>query len=181
AARQCAVLTACVLAVAWLGWWPVSPLWSVGRADARAQSCRANLKSLCLGLQMYAEDYDGRLPMCSTSNDLVGVDYERLAYDLAQPCPNAKAVLGGGAIFPYVKNTGVFFCPSDPWNLDWRGRPIADRYPEPGISYTWNAAVAGQLIADLPDDTWVLRDREPWHRGGRNVGYVNGRAAWVRE
>ena len=139
------------------------------------------MRYLGTALIMYTEDW-GALPQCTHANELVGVDYQKLEEYRQMPRRDrpAKPPLRGGAIWPYLKNQGIFFCPSDPWNLDWRGRLIFDRFPEPGISCTWNAAVAGKKLEDLPPDTWLLRDRQPWHFGGWNVVQADGTADWQR-
>ncbi|MBM3472284.1 MAG: DUF1559 domain-containing protein [Armatimonadetes bacterium] len=159
-----------------------SPLFAKTRAFGRRTSCQSNLKQLRLGLNMYAEDWDGKLPACDTANDLPGVDYGRLAAIEADAADvvGSKGALGRGAIWPYVKNAGLFFCPSDPANWDWRGWYRMDRFPSPGISYAWNAELAGRKLSSIPNDEWLLRDREPWHNRGWNLVMRDGQATWQR-
>ena len=70
------------------------PVFARARENARKSTCQSNLKQLSTGILMYTQDYDemfGNLGYCN------------------QP---------GGALFwhdiisPYLKNTGVFRCPS---------------------------------------------------------------------
>jgi hypothetical protein len=183
------LLASAFLYLVWPSW---SPLWRPTRAAAQATACQSNLRSLGKALSAYAVDADGHLPTCGSANDLLGVDYEQLEAMLAplmasdeialiQPSITPRAHLGGGPLDAYLRNASIFFCPSDPSNLDSRGRPIIDRFPEPGISYTWNEAAAGNTLEAMPPDTWLLRDREPWHNGGRNVVDAEGRAMWRPE
>jgi hypothetical protein len=182
AARNAAVGVLLALATAYVVWPEWSPFAKGARDMARNASCQANLKSLGLSLRMYAEAWDGRLPPCKTANDLVGVDYDKLRAMLAQRPPVGPpwAALGGGPLHEVLRNAQMFGCPSDPANFDWRGRPVLDRYPEPGVSYAWNAKWAGKRITSVPDGEWLLRDREPWHHGGWNVVFRDARVKWQR-
>ncbi len=65
------------------------PVFGRARENARRSSCQSNLKQIGLGLQQYAQDYDGWTPGSIIAN-------------LAWP----------SAIFPYVKSQQLFSCPS---------------------------------------------------------------------
>ena len=63
------------------------PVFARARENARRASCQSNMKQLGLGMLQYAQDYDEKY---------------------------SDATVGwGGAIFPYVKSTQVYVCPSD--------------------------------------------------------------------
>ena len=70
------------------------PVFAQAREKARATSCLSNSKQLGLGLMMYVQDWDETYPWSAYGPDLDHVD--------AWP----------DLIFPYVKNDGVFNCPS---------------------------------------------------------------------
>ncbi len=169
-----------ILAGVMVLWFPTSPVFHRAVDHARQISCQSDLRMLGNALRMYAMDNDDRLPLCKVANDLPGVDYTRQAQARARGW-GAKGMLGGGAIWPYMNNGGIFFCPSDEWNRDCFGRAIADRFPVPGIGYTWNASAAGKAVAALPLDTWLFHDREPWHFHGWNVAFPDGSAKWCAE
>ena len=96
------------------------PVFARARESARRASCQSNLKQLALGVTMYAQDYDETMPRLGSSSD-------------HQPDPivpgntqfNFQPDYGGpfyyhtwaSAIYPYVKNTQVFLCPSNPKNF----------------------------------------------------------------
>jgi prepilin-type N-terminal cleavage/methylation domain-containing protein/prepilin-type processing-associated H-X9-DG protein len=71
------------------------PVFAQAREKGRSASCLSNEKQLGIGLQMYAQDYDGTLMQTT---------YEIPTYK----------VHWSYVLQPYVKNDAVFVCPSDP-------------------------------------------------------------------
>ncbi len=77
------------------------PVFARAREKARQASCASNIKQLQLGITMYTQDYDELMP--------------REDYNLP---PSAAGNDVGedstwrGVIFPYVKNSQLFQCPS---------------------------------------------------------------------
>lgn len=67
------------------------PVFARARENARKSNCQSNLKQMGIAFTMYAQDYDERL---------FGARMHKEGWT--------------GAIQPYVKNTGIFACPS--WN-----------------------------------------------------------------
>jgi hypothetical protein len=173
------------LGAVYLLWPEWSPLFAPTREFARGSACESQLKGLGRALQMYAESWDGRLPLCKTANGLAGVRHDLLDNIRAHGSPRGSPprpwrVLGGGPLQDSLRNATMYFCPSDPANCDWRGHLIIDRFPEPGISYAWNAKWAGKRLQQVPADEWLLRDRGPWHNGGWYVVRGDGRVEWQR-
>ncbi|MDH7568618.1 MAG: DUF1559 domain-containing protein [Armatimonadota bacterium] len=70
------------------------PVFARARENARKSACQSNLKQLGNGILMYAQDYDETLPM---------------SY---YPLPQAQRQSYMQIIQPYIKNVGVFDCPS---------------------------------------------------------------------
>jgi prepilin-type N-terminal cleavage/methylation domain-containing protein/prepilin-type processing-associated H-X9-DG protein len=83
------------------------PVFARAREKARQASCQSNLKQLVLGFKMYASDYDGRFPQWAWGlRRCGGANYANLLV--------SDGMVGwDGAIFPYVKNTQVYLCPSN--------------------------------------------------------------------
>jgi prepilin-type N-terminal cleavage/methylation domain-containing protein/prepilin-type processing-associated H-X9-DG protein len=73
------------------------PVFAQARAAARKASCASNVRQLGVGLQMYVQDYDQMYPYWSWG----------------ERGTNGISSLWHVAIFPYVKNTGIYSCPSD--------------------------------------------------------------------
>ncbi|MEO6907138.1 MAG: DUF1559 domain-containing protein [Abditibacteriaceae bacterium] len=94
------------------------PVFARARENARRASCMSNMKQLGLGLFMYSQDYDEKLP----SGSLLGGFGQLYGMGWA------------GELYPYVKNAQVFRCPSDSYTST-----AADQY---ALSYAYNLAIA---------------------------------------
>src|SRR5438128_288807 len=71
------------------------PVFSQAREKARSTTCQSNLKQLGLAVKMYLQDYDETYPP-----GLV---------------PFGKGIVSALTLLqPYMKNTGIARCPSDP-------------------------------------------------------------------
>jgi len=101
------------------------PVFAQARAAARKASCLSNLKQLGLGVRMYSQDYDEIYPYWSWSDNYTGTGNFRSLWYVA--------------IFPYVKNTGLYKCPSD---VNAWGQASTD-------GYWWNVPKA-QRLKDAP-------------------------------
>ncbi len=73
------------------------PVFGRARENARRSSCQSNMKQLGLGIMQYTQDYDERMPAI-----FLGINN------------TASEITWRYAIYPYVKNTQVYFCPSLP-------------------------------------------------------------------
>src|SRR5438874_13552245 len=78
------------------------PVFAQAREKARGAACLSNGKQMALGLMMYAEDYDQRLPRVWTG---------------PVPKTNTPARDWKDDIQPYCKNWDFFRCPSRPTQL----------------------------------------------------------------
>ena len=78
------------------------PVGSRSRENARRSSCQSNLKQIGLGFMQYMRDYDEQFPHDYADSDGSG-DYN----------PNFDAGWMRN-LQPYLKNTAVFQCPSEP-------------------------------------------------------------------
>ncbi len=75
------------------------PVFARAREKARQANCGSNMKQLGLAAAMYAQDYDELIV------------YEDLDYN-GSGAEDAGDATWRGMLFPYVKNVGVFVCPS---------------------------------------------------------------------
>ncbi len=172
------------------------PVFARAREKARQTSCLSNLKQISLGLLMYAQDFDERLPG---------------TYTMVPPGP-WPLVHWGQLIQPYVKNAQLGLCPSDdnpPWGIsygantevmpDSRGDFSASiggiTYPAETLmvfdawnSSTWcstgnwwgvrtcSATCWGGRAAGLRNDGVDISR----HNGGFNAALCDGHAKWFK-
>ena len=103
------------------------PVFAQAREKARQASCLSNTKQIGLALQLYVDDYDETFPSMGTwGHTLNGY--------LGQPSLNTPV----GALFPYIKNKGIFCCPSA--KKDGSVTLDVQAY----VSYIWNGCVFGR-------------------------------------
>ncbi|MBC8136110.1 MAG: DUF1559 domain-containing protein [Fibrella sp.] len=81
------------------------PVFAQAREKARSISCVSNLKQIGLGIMMYAQDHDETYPINHA---------DWCASYLGNPdsFDNCKYASWTQEIYPYMKNAGIFFCPS---------------------------------------------------------------------
>lgn len=125
------------------------PVFAKAREKARQASCLSNLKQIGMGLMMYAQDFDERLP--ATYQDMVGgIDWPLYSWR--------------GAMYPYVKNSQLFVCPSD-------SAPGADPSPNSlgPVSYAANDRVmlanrgpVSNTIGDITEPANTLMVFDSW-------------------
>ena len=114
------------------------PVFARAREKARQTSCLSNCKQLGLGMHMYAQDYDERLLIhCPGWPEYDGVNHH---------------ACWAGMIYPYVKNTQLFACPTygDSHNMGgqtmWAGPATSQVVPR---SYGWNFALDTQSLGKV--------------------------------
>jgi len=77
------------------------PVFAKAREKARQSSCLSNVKQIGLGLLQYAQDFDERLP-ATYQWYVQGNDWPLYSWRMC--------------VYPYVKNSQIFRCPSDNQN-----------------------------------------------------------------
>ena len=85
------------------------PAFARARENARKTSCLSNLKQLGLGFMQYTQDYDERLPNVSDNTATTPVLGNWTSYSGTPVVFDPSK----GSIFPYIKSTQIFVCPSD--------------------------------------------------------------------
>ncbi|MFN0068117.1 MAG: type II secretion system protein [Limisphaerales bacterium] len=151
---------------------------ALGRAKGKARGtyCLGNLRQLGLGVNLYADDYNGKLPHAEA--------LPSMPVSASNSLPSIRAVIGTNYL---AGAAGVWKCPDDRvgyWKLD-----------REGSSYEWNFRMNGKVLADirimrgridLPEErVALLFDYENFHLGGSTqtdtnviVGHKN---AWYAD
>ena len=95
------------------------PVFAQAREAGRKAACTSNLRQLGNAFQMYSQDYDEQLP--STWDGAGGVGMTSGSGGWMHFTnfrnPVGKMEPDQGALYSYVKNTGIFTCPSDAGRL----------------------------------------------------------------
>lgn len=98
------------------------PVFAQAREKARGASCISNLKQIMLALKMYGQDYDERW---MTPGNLPRHNLNGALCDDQPRRPDGQEIvrmMGGGTshmLNPYIKNEGIFRCPSDGGENYW--------------------------------------------------------------
>ena len=118
------------------------PALASAKSQAVRTTCLSNNKQLGLGTIMYTTDNLDSMP-----NPIWGNDYPGWLYAPVNGAPpplvstNLEKAYTGGQIWPYLKVTKVYFCPTDVTNVV-RNQYYARRQNKLS-SYVWNGAVNG--------------------------------------
>jgi prepilin-type N-terminal cleavage/methylation domain-containing protein/prepilin-type processing-associated H-X9-DG protein len=136
------------------------PVFARAREAARATQCRSNLKQLGTGWAMYVQDYDEMILLSNTGTDPTH------QYTL----PNGTLSTAGQVklwhtlVFPYIKNIGVYDCPS--------GGPESSKFTGQytgGGRYGLNIVPGNSSLASFtrPAETAIFADvRSNYNKGG---------------
>jgi prepilin-type N-terminal cleavage/methylation domain-containing protein/prepilin-type processing-associated H-X9-DG protein len=84
------------------------PVFSQAREKARQTACLSNLRQLGLGLAMYTQDYDERLPDRRDLKNSLGYK----PWGTAWPTSDPRAGWLAPVLDPYLKNREILSCPS---------------------------------------------------------------------
>jgi prepilin-type N-terminal cleavage/methylation domain-containing protein/prepilin-type processing-associated H-X9-DG protein len=146
------------------------PVFAQAREKARTASCSSNLKQLGLAIRMYVQDYDERFPFSGWQPNNIGTfDWQ-----------NTTA--------PYIKNKGVYNCPStadldedpnNPQHEDWNINPVSYMYNNM-LAASRNPVKDASCVA--PADLWMVLDGHSDWGGWNGVDWM-GRpnTTWLHE
>lgn len=89
------------------------PVFAQAREAARKTGCSNNMRQLSTAVRMYMQDYDEILPGAAVGNAGDGKYGGWTWYATFNPTNGTSYNPANGSIYPYVKNLGVYRCPSD--------------------------------------------------------------------
>jgi len=122
---------------------------------SREAACLGNLRSVGVGLQLYLQDNNQRLPELA----------------LGRESKSSEEPVLETVLLPYVKNAEVFHCPAD-----------KEQFAKTGGSYNWNTTQNGLHISKVsffgiegrPEAIPLVSDKESWHPDeGTNFLYAD--------
>jgi prepilin-type N-terminal cleavage/methylation domain-containing protein/prepilin-type processing-associated H-X9-DG protein len=136
------------------------PVFARARENARRASCQSNLKQIGLGVLQYTQDYDEKYPPKYWGNSATQTDPSMPGYTFAESDNVAYKhyVTWMDIIFPYVKSTQIFLCPSGNQQVGLSaGLPSTEMYGYSGGmsgshrgSYGGGSGGAPAALAELP-------------------------------
>ncbi len=123
------------------------PVFGRARENARRSACASNFRQIGLGAMQYAQDYDETMPLFSY-NGFAGYN-------------GADGARWADMIYPYLKNTQIFDCPSGTKNVKtFAGGQFLDittySYGFVTPSSSQPVGVAGRMLAAIEDTSTTL-------------------------
>ena len=143
------------------------PVLKTARENGRKTACLSNMKELGLAFQQYAQDSRSKYPLAANyqawepgfAHWVAGGKNANLVTIVLPTSPTATiadpksanaANVEGGALFPYVKSTAIYVCPSNEFRDEIK------------LSYSMNCALSGLSTTKVraPGDTVLLVDEK---------------------
>ena len=101
------------------------PVFAQAREKARMTTCVSNMRQIGTGLMMYVQDYDETYPFIRFTSD--------------------TSWIWKNAIQPYMKNQGVFACPSNPMANACPPDPTRTKDPKGLCSEGWQSGIGRSM------------------------------------
>lgn len=155
------------------------PVFARARENARRASCLSNLKQIGLGVMMYVQDYDEIYPRAVQKNEqpmtIAGIQDVSFSGE--------RAWLWYALVYPYVKSTQIFHCPSGPavGTYPTYGNYGANRYM---LSYH-DVAPVNMASIEAPASVYMLMDAGAYYMDPARVAnpsngwYIPGTAEFA--
>ena len=157
------------------------PVFAQAREKARQTSCLSNLKQIGTSVLMYADDYDETYPpyVCGIAwwenlakySGYPCTKYSQIEFEMGGPGPNYTWM---DSIYPYVKNTKIFECPSMKGYAGYGVNRFVADYNASGTPVKTNVDVASPADCILYMDTPILQQGTAVHTVAKlDIHYIN--------
>lgn len=172
----------------------------------RQITCLSNLKQLTLATRMYAEDWDGILPLWRYDNPGPPVTEPAGIGVIDRDGSGRASYFWMTAVYPYIKNAQAYLCPSapsqrytslpgqSPYGINITGQPLSLHPCTPAAGGSLSGiprpsdilllAEGGPFGMDGADNCTeidnVTNALAPRHNDGLNGGFVDGHAKWLK-
>jgi prepilin-type N-terminal cleavage/methylation domain-containing protein/prepilin-type processing-associated H-X9-DG protein len=132
------------------------PVFAQARAAARSISCVSNVKQYGLGVLMYAQDYDERIPRHDNNGSIYTGDSQLPNWGEPGTNPNTPPVMFANVVQPYIKNKDLGYCP-EAGRTDWKtaipspaiyGQTYVKALEDSGVYYGCFAQMASNILMD---------------------------------
>ena len=165
------------------------PVFARARENARRASCMSNMKQIGLGMMMYVQDYDERYPQflrmpetTQTNSAMPGAKFD------VSWSTTGRHISWMDIIYPYVKSTQLFVCPSNTLSESTPSYGYSDAFSGYGTaSYnnttTWTFGVPIPMAAvTRPSEVFlVVEETSSWNviANPIDIGTVAKGASWM--
>src|SRR6266404_1515482 len=157
------------------------PALNQAREKARRANCLSNLKQIGLGIAMYADNYNGRVPLENNTTPNLGASFNLLSTTITSAkiytCPSDSS-RKLTAIYPLATTTAgntnisYAYCPF----IIWQDQPDSILALDRMASATATAYTKGAKW--LSSGAGVVNGPSPHKDAGGNVLYNDGHVAW---
>jgi type II secretory pathway pseudopilin PulG len=113
------------------------PVFAQAKAAAKQSACLSNVKQLSLAILQYQNDYDDAYPIGEPNfNGYWNLGYTGWQWPCSSNEGNGDCVEWGNSTMPYIKNQGIFACPTATTS-----NPYGYNSNTPGDTYTFNGTL----------------------------------------
>ncbi len=150
------------------------PVFARAREAARKATCQSNLKEVVLGLKMYMDDFDHRVPSSQIRGSTTTVPDFCTTMTVFPPVGVTLANQTIASVLAaYVKSRDLFFCPSDPDNTAAAGNKISYFY-RTAVDAGACAGFGNESSFEYPASQMVFVDKLGFHNGQAGDGWIDG-------
>lgn len=147
------------------------PVFAQAREKARTASSGSNVRQLGLAIRMYVQDYDERFPFGGWL-----------------PNGNDGTHEWQNTVAPYIKNKGLYYCPSSTDDNEDPRDPTAWSWNRNPVSYLYNNQLGRDRVpakdasVNSPADCWMIVDGHSDWGGREGVDWLGRpRTVWLME
>ncbi len=139
------------------------PVLSKAREKAHQTTCLSNMRQIGLGFLMYADDWDRTLPPAFSHPDDPAFDGSTAAAATVFLEEDCWGPPWADLIQPYVRNAGIFLCPTD---INKGIHPSAYRAPSTGAPVVPSVPCGALRVMDMGSTPNVVGDCADGNCGG---------------